>query len=97
MKEATTPYSKAIQENMQINRKFLESKGWVIKQEFPLCDQFKHSKSTDLLCSIGLYGGFSIVELHWCNKTPEKEFSTINPDLTTNDYETIIRLLKLNI
>jgi hypothetical protein len=36
MKEATTPYSKAIQENMQINRKFLESKGWVIKQEFPL-------------------------------------------------------------
>ena len=97
MKEATTPYSIDLQERMQINKKFLESKGWVLSKEYPLYDEFKHHKNSNLLCSISLYGGFSIVELHWCNKTPEKEFSTINPDLTKEDYENIIRLLKLNI
>jgi len=66
-------------------------------EEYPLFESFEHSKNGDLKCSIGLYGGFSIVELHWCNKTPEREFSTINNELTIDDYHTIIRLLNVRM
>lgn len=95
MKTPTTPYSIETQEKVQITRKFLESEGWKLTEEKPLYESFEHTKNADLKCSIGLYGGFSLVELHWCNKTPEKEFSTINRDLTIEDYYTVVRLLKL--
>lgn len=97
MKEPTTPYSIAVQEKAQITRKFLESEGWILTEETPLHDSFEHSRNSDLKCGIGLYGGFSLVELHWCNKTPEKQFSTINSELTIDDYRTIIRLLKVQV
>jgi hypothetical protein len=97
MKTPTTPYSIAVQEKAQITRDFLESEGWKLIEEVPLFETFQHTKNSDIKCSIGLYGGFSIVELHWCNKTPEREFSTINPDLTIDDYKTIVRLLNIRI
>lgn len=93
MKEPTTPFAIQAQQNIQINRKFLESRGWILKEEKPLYDSFIHSKNSDLVCSIGLYGEFYVSELHWCNKTPEKVFSTVNRDLTIDDYDTILKLL----
>lgn len=95
MKKPTTPYCIALQNKIQINRQFLESKGWVLNEEYPSFESFVHTKNNDLVCSIGLYGSFYIAELHWCNKTPEKVFNTINPSLTIEDYETIIKLLNL--
>jgi hypothetical protein len=97
MKTPTTPYLIEIQEKAQITRNYLESQGWKLIQEKPLFDSFEHTKNADLRCSIGLYGGFSLVELHWVNKTPEREFSTINNELTIDDYHTIIRLLKIRV
>ena len=97
MKEPTTPYSTAVQEHVQITRDFLLSEGWILKVEWPLCEEYEYSVSSDLVCHIGLYGDFSISELHWLNKTPEKYFHTMNPDLTTEDYHTILRLLNINL
>lgn len=97
MKTPTTPYSIAVQENTQITRAFLESEGWIFTKEQPLSDSFEHSKNSLLKCSIGLYGHFSIAELHWCNETPEKEFSTINPNLTIEDYRNILKLLNIRL
>lgn len=97
MKTPTTPWSINVQENVQINRAFLEAQGFVLKDEKPLFETFYHIKDQDLICSIGLYGDFSIHELHWCNKTPEKGFSTINPELTTEDFFTIVKLLAIRI
>jgi len=88
MKIPTTPYSIAIQEEIQINRTFLESEGWILKSEYPLFEEYQHSKNEDLFCNIELYGGFSIREVHWCNKTPEREFSTRNPKLTKEWHPT---------
>jgi len=95
MKKPTTPYSIAMQEEIQINREFLESRGWVLDEEKPLFETFKHSKDENLVCSIGLYGNFSITELHWCNKTPERYFSTMNPKLTHEDYDYIVKILNI--
>lgn len=97
MKEPTTPAAIAAQEKIQINRKFLESRGWVLDVEKPLFETFKHSNDELCVCSISMYGGFSIAELHWMNKTPEKEFSTMNANLVENDYDTILRLLNINL
>lgn len=95
MKEPTTPYCISINDKRQIDRGFLLSEGWVLTEEYPLFEVFTHSKNEDLKCSIGLYGGFSITELHWLNKDPETEFSAMNPNLTKEDYHTIIRLLNI--
>lgn len=95
MKQPTTPFSIAVQEKMQINRRFLETQGWVLDIEVPLYESFIHPKYQNIVCGIGLYGDFNITELHWANKTPEKIFSTINPDLTTEDYFNIIKLLNI--
>lgn len=97
MKTPTTPYSIAVQENAQITRAFLESEGWILTDEKPLLDSFEHTKNSLLKCSIGLYGHFSIHELHWCNDEPERGFSTINSKLTIDDYKSIIRLLNIRI
>jgi hypothetical protein len=95
MKQPTTPCAIATQEQVQINREFLLSQGWVLKKEFPLYESFAHSKNSDMICAIGLYGEFSICQLHWCNKTPEREFTTINPALTKEDYFKILSLLNI--
>jgi len=95
MKQPTTPFSIAIQEKIQINRAFLIANGWGLTEEYPLFEKFTHSNNSNLVCSIGLYGEFSIAELHWCNKTPEKSFNTTNPNLTQDDYFKIIQLLNL--
>lgn len=97
MKQPTTPVSIDIQANMQINRDFLLSKGWILQDEYPLFENFFHSKNKDLVCAIGLYGEFSIAQLHWCNKTPERQFITMNSKLTKEDYEVILRLLNIII
>lgn len=97
MRQPTTPFSIGVQELVQINREFLLSQGWVLKNEYPLYESFVHSKDNDLICAIGLYGDFSITELHWCNKTPERQFSTLNPKLTKEDYFKIIELLNIII
>lgn len=97
MKQPTTEYSIAIQEQVKINRTFLEVQGWTLDEEKPLFETFKHSRNSSLVCSIGLYGDFSIVELHWMNQTPEKAFYTLNPNLTEEDYFTIINLLNITI
>lgn len=95
MKKPTTPFSIAAQNSIKINRKFLESQGWVIKEEYPLYEKFVHSKDERLICSIGLYGEFGITELHWINKTPERIFSTTNMNLSEDDYFKIIELLSI--
>jgi len=97
MKAPTTPYSIAIQETVKINREFLTKQGWELETEQPLFESYVHSKDSNLVCGIGLYGSFSISELHWCNKTPEKSFYTLNQNLTEDDYFTIIRLLNIEI
>jgi hypothetical protein len=97
MKIPTTPYSIALQEKWKITREFLLSEGWVLKNEYPLFETFEHSKNADLVCSIGLYGSFSLCELHWCNKTPDREFSTINSELTKDDYYQVIKLLGIRM
>jgi len=97
MREPTTPYSIGVQERVQITRTFLESQGWKLTNEYPLYELFEHSKNADLKCSIGLYGEFSINELHWCNKTSERAFSVLNCNLTIEDYHTIIRLLNITL
>lgn len=98
MKEPTTEFSKAIQENAQITKTFLESEGWLRHDERPLFDSFTHKSDSNVKCSIGLYGEFSIVEYHWINTDePVRVFSTINPDLTIEDYHTIVRLLKIKL
>jgi hypothetical protein len=95
MKTPTTEYSIDVQEKIQINREFLLSEGWRLEKEYPLYESYIHSKNSDLVCGIGLYGSFSVCELHWCNKTPEKEFTTMNPNLTKNDYFKILSLLNI--
>lgn len=97
MKIPITPYAIATQQQVQINREFLLSQGWKLKNEFPLFESFEHSKDINLICAIGLYGDFSIVELHWCNKTPERQFTTINPSLTHEDYFKIISMLRIDL
>jgi len=97
MKTPTTPFSIEVQEKAQITRSFLESEGWELFEEKPLFEKFTHHKNSSLRCSIGLYGEFAITELHWMNQTPEKEFSTINSNLTTEDYHAIIKLLNITI
>lgn len=97
MKTPTTPFSIDVQERAKINRKFLESQGWILIKEYPLFESFEHRRNSDLVCSIGLYGSFSIHELHWMNKTPEGGFSALNSNLTEEDYFTILRLLNFNI
>ena len=95
MKTPTTQYQQNIQSQIEINREFLLSQGWILQDEYALFENYFHSKDKDLVCSIGLYGEFSICQLHWCNKTPEKQFTTINPRLTKEDYFKIIDLLNL--
>lgn len=95
MKEPTTPHSIAMQEKVQINRAFLISEGWELKEEKSLYETFMLKSNNDIVCSIGLYGEFSISELHWCNKKPEKSFFTRNSSLTVEDYRTIIHLLNI--
>lgn len=97
MKTPTTPFSIDVQERVKINRTFLESQGFSLKEEYPLFETFEHSKNGSIVCSIGLDGSFSISELHWCNQTPEKYFYTINPNLTEEDYLTIVKLLNIQI
>lgn len=95
MKQPTTEFAMAVQEQIQINREFLLSQGWELKEEKPLYETFVHKSSPDIICSIGLYGEFSISELHWCNKTPDRTLFTINPNLTKEDYFKIIDLLSI--
>lgn len=97
MKEPTTPYSIWVQQQIQINREFLLSQGWILKNEFPLYESFVHKSNSDFICAIGLYGDFSIAELHWCNKTPDRQFTTINPSLTQEDYFKILQLLNIEL
>jgi hypothetical protein len=97
MKQPTTSYTVHLQEQMQINRDFLLSEGWKLKEDYPLFETFEHTVSNLLVCSIGLYGEFSICELHWCNRTPEREFSTVNPNLTKEDYYQILKLLRIRL
>ena len=97
MKKPTTPFSIAVQDSAKINRSFLESNGWVLQKEFPLFENYTHGTNTSLVCSIGLYGEFTIHELHWLNRTPERTFSTTNSRLTEDDYFTILRLLHIDI
>lgn len=95
MKQPTTEFSISSWENFEIKHDFLYSQGWILVEEKPLVDSFVHSENKDLVCSIGLYGSFSIAELHWCNKTPERVFSTINHRLTKEDYFKIVLLLNI--
>lgn len=95
MKEPTTPYSIDINQKIEINRIFLLSEGWELEKEYPLFETFTHPKDSRLRCSIGLYGSFSITELHWINNTPEREFQTVNSNLTKADYFKIIELLNI--
>ena len=97
MREPTTTYSIALQQRIQINRAFLLSQGWVLKKEFPLYESFEHSTNADIICAIGMYGDFSIAQLHWCNKTPDRQFTTINPNLKAEDYFKILSLLDIDI
>jgi hypothetical protein len=97
MKKPTTPWAKMVQEKAQINRDFLISQGWRLKEEKPLFETFTHTKNPDAFCSIGLYGEFSLTKVHWCNKTPELFFNTVNPDLTTDDYFSILRMLRIRL
>lgn len=93
MKEPTTECSKHTQSTTQINREFLISQGWVLEDERPLHESFYHSKDKNVICLIGMYGGFSIHKLHWCNKTKEDGFSgTLTK---SDDYFIILKLLKL--
>lgn len=93
MKTPTTGYSIDLQSKITINRDFLEKRGWVLTEEKPLYEDFKYKNNADLICSITLYGGFSITELDWINKTPTNQFSAMNPNLTEEDYHSIIRML----
>lgn len=95
MKTPTTEFSIAVHEQAQINREFLLSQGWELRAEYPLFEEFIHSRNANLVCSIGLYGEFSLAELHWLNKTPDKQFSTLNSKLTRDDYKTIVSLLNI--
>ena len=76
---------------------FLKNEGWVVSEEFPLHTSFKHSKNNRLRCSISVYHGFSICELHWCNDTAERHFFTTNCNLTTDDYNNIVRMLAISL
>lgn len=82
----------------KIDKEFLEYNGFILNKEYPLCQIYVHSKSDRIRCSIGRkYGHFSMSELHWCNDAVEKEFTTINPNLSKDDYFKIIQLLNINI
>lgn len=79
-----------------ITREFLLSQGWILVEEKPLFERFEHSNSPSTLkAHIGMYGDFSITELHWCNETPERYFNTVNSNLNQADYFTIINLLRI--
>ena len=41
MKKPTTEFSKDVMEKIKINRDFLLSEGWVLKNEYPLLETFK--------------------------------------------------------
>jgi len=81
----------------RLTKDFLLSQGWEMVLGMPLFTDFKHKSNLDLVCRIGMYGEFYITELHWCNKTSERIFSTINSNLTTDDYFKILSLLRINI
>ena len=93
MKEPTTPFAIGTMEKMQITRKFLLEQGWELDEDKPLFETFKKGQS--YYCMIGMYGDFSIGELHWLNRDPERYFHTRNSDLTIDDYFTIIKLLNI--
>jgi hypothetical protein len=98
MKEPTTPYQQAMMDRPNaITKAFLLLNGWSIIDTFPLYEAFQHKKNTRLFAHIGMYGDFSITELHWMNDEPQKYFNTINADLITEDYNNIIRLLGIKI
>ena len=97
MIEPTTPYLIDVNQKIQINRKFLVSQGWELEKEWPLFESFTHPKNSLVRCCIGLYGSFSIVENHWLNKTPERDFTTLNPNLTETDYFKILELLNITL
>lgn len=97
MKEPTTEFAKSRQKQITINRKFLLDRGWELKAEYPLSETFVHRHSELIVCSIGLHGAFSIAELHWINKTPENQFSSLNPNLTEEDYISILKMLNLKL
>lgn len=80
----------------EITVDFLKNEGWVISEEFPLQKSFKHSKNDRLRCSISVYHGFSICELHWCNDTAERHFCTTNCNLNQDDYHNIVRMLAIS-
>lgn len=95
MKNPTTPYSIGVQETFEITHDFLLSQDWVLDEEKPLYNFYTQRNNSDMKLSIGMYGEFSITELHWINKTPERYFSTINANLKQEDYFTIIKLLNI--
>lgn len=81
----------------EITGTFLESMGWVLIETYPLYKKYEHNNNTDLILTIGAYGMFSLTELHWINKTPERVFSTIGKTLTPWDYMEILRLIGISI
>lgn len=95
MRKPTTPFGHHVHNTMQINREFLLSQGWILDEDKPLFETFKHPSNGLLRCSIGFYGSFSIFEKHWCNDEPEKGFFTTNHNLTKEDYFRILSMLKL--
>jgi hypothetical protein len=97
MKSPTTEFDIENQKQIQINRDFLISQGWELKEEYPLFENFTHPKNHLVYAAIGIHGEFSICEVHWCNGNPEREFNSLNPELTTDDYFNILKMLRIKL
>lgn len=97
MKEPTTDFAIEAQNKIQINRGFLESEGWILEEERPLYESFTRPNSEIYRCTISMYGGFAITEYHWCNRTPERTFQTLNAELSKQDYHDILRMLNIKL
>ena len=81
----------------EITGVWLESKVWVNLKNAPLWSSYKHQNNSNAYLTLGTYGHFSIVELHWLNQTPEKEFKVKGKSLSKKDYKEIIRLLNIEL
>lgn len=84
-------------ESPKLTKSFLKSQGWILTQQTPRYENFSYGEG-NIKCSLNKKGqGFSISKLHWMNKDPESYLTTHNPNITEEDYFTILKLLNIEI
>lgn len=71
----------------QITEDFLKSKGWILVNDLPLCQEYTLKNSNNRIkLKIGSYGGFSVAKYHWCNVDQIDEIISLNNVTDISNY-----------